>query len=78
VRICNSAKPQAIINSIAPLPSEIHNVFVALDQKYQAVRGQDDIFEKNPEYFRLSEAEKNALKFVHSHCAANPLPPVAS
>ena len=68
-------EPQAVIISVAPLPSEVHNVFLALDQKYGAVRGQDDIFEKNLEYFKLTEAEKNALKFIHSHCAANPLPP---
>jgi hypothetical protein len=68
-------EPQAIIISVAPLPSEIHNVFVALDQKYGAVRGQDDIFEKNPEYFTLSEVEKNAIVFINSRCASNPLPP---
>jgi len=36
---------------------------------------QDDIFEKNPEYFKLTEAEKTALKFIESHYASNPLPP---
>ncbi|MGD0026097.1 MAG: hypothetical protein ABSC37_16015 [Xanthobacteraceae bacterium] len=65
----------AVINSVAPLPAEIHNVFLALDQKYQAVHDQKDIFERNPEYFKLSEAEKKAFRFIDPHYASNPLPP---
>jgi hypothetical protein len=69
-------EPQAVINSVAPLPLEIHNVFVELDRKYGAVHGQKDIFEKNPEYFKLSEAEKKAFLFIDSHYSANLLPPL--
>jgi len=68
----------AIINSVAPLPAEIHNLFLALNQKYGAVHGQNDIFEKNPEYFKLSEAEKKAFRFIDMHYSANPLPPPES
>jgi hypothetical protein len=48
---------------------------LALDQKYQAVHDQKDIFERNPEYFKLSEAEKKAFRFIDPHYASNPLPP---
>lgn len=68
-------KPLAVINSVAPLPTEIHNVFLALDRKYGAVHGQDEIFEKNPAYFKLTDAEKKALLFVDAHYTSNPLPP---
>lgn len=64
----------AVISSVAPLPAEIHDVFLALDQKYKAVHGQKDIFEKNPEYFQLSDAEKKAFRFIDSHYSSNPLP----
>lgn len=69
---------RCVINSVATLPIEIYNVFLALDRKYQAVHGQKDIFEKNPEYFKLSEAEKKALLFIDSHYSSSPLPPAES
>ena len=68
----------AIIKSVAPLPAEIYNVFVELDRKYAAVHGDNDIFERHPEYFKLSEAEKRAFRFIATHYAANPLPPSES
>jgi hypothetical protein len=68
--------PQAVVTCVVPLPLEIHNVFLALDRKYAAVYRQDDLLEKNHEYFILTEAEKNALKFIRSHWAANPLAPL--
>jgi hypothetical protein len=68
----------AVINSVAPLPAEVHDVFLALDQKYRAVRDQKDIFERNPEYFKLSEAEKKAFLFIDSHYSSNPLPSLGS
>lgn len=74
----SNAQSLAVINSVVPLPPDIHNVFVALDQKYQAVHGQKDIFERNPEYFKLTDAEKKALLFIYTHYASNPLPPLES
>jgi hypothetical protein len=71
----DNGEPLAVINSVAPLPTEIHNVFLALDQKYRAVHGQREIFEKNPEYFKLTEAEKNAFRFIDTHYATNPVSP---
>jgi len=70
----NGEEPLAVINSVAPLPAEIHNVFLELDRKYAAVHGRDDIFERNPEYFKLTDAEKKAFRFIDKHYASNPLP----
>jgi len=57
-----------VIDSVAPLPAEIHNVFLELDQKYQKYRPDRD-----PERYKLTDAEKKALLFVGSHFASNPL-----
>jgi hypothetical protein len=62
-----------VIDSIARLPTEIHDALLELDLKYQKFDP-----EKEPERFRLTEAEKNALRFVGPYYSANPLPPVAS
>lgn len=78
IEMVNDGQAQAVINTVAPLPPEIHNVFLELDRKYGAVHGQKEIFEQNPEYFRLSEAEKKAIRFLDSHRASNPLPPTES
>jgi hypothetical protein len=59
-----------IIDSVAPLPVEIHDVLVGLDRKYQ--KHDPD---KEPEQFRLTDAEKKALRFVKPHYSSNPLPP---
>jgi uncharacterized membrane protein YfbV (UPF0208 family) len=64
-----------VINSVAPLPAEIHDVFLELDRKYAAVHGRKEVFEQNPEYFKLTDAEKRAFRFIDSHYASNPLPP---
>lgn len=63
--------PVAIINSVAPLPTEIHDTFLELDRKYKKYTPDQD-----PEQFKLTETEKKALRFIHSHYASNPLPPV--
>jgi hypothetical protein len=58
-----------VIDSVAPLPTEIHNAFLELDRKYQKYSPTHE-----PEQFKLSEAEKRALRFIDSHYASNPLP----
>jgi len=64
----------AVINSVAPLPAETHNIFLALERKYGQIKPEDW---DNPdlERFKLTEAEKKALLFVGPHYASNPLPP---
>jgi hypothetical protein len=53
------------IDSIAPLPSDIHNVMLGIDRKFG--------FEQGPKQHRLSEDEKRALLFVDTHYSSNPL-----
>jgi hypothetical protein len=67
----------AIIDSVAPLPSEIYNVFLDLDRKYGALMAMDEESRfQDLEQFKLTDAEKKALIFIASHYPANPLPPV--
>ena len=67
------------ITSVAPLPAEIHDTFLALDNKYKALMEIDekDRF-KDPGKFALSAAEKKALLFIDEHYSANPLPPASA
>lgn len=55
------------IDSIAPLPIDIHNVMLGLDRKSR--------LEWKEERIKLNEDEKRALLFLDSHYEANPLPP---
>lgn len=68
-----------VIDSVAPLPAEIHDTFLALDNKYKALMEIDekDRF-KDPGKFALSAAEKKALLFIDEHYSANPLPPASA
>ena len=59
-----------IIDSVAPLPDEIHNALLELDRKYQIYDPN-----KEPERFRLTDEERKALRFVKPHYSSNPLPP---
>jgi hypothetical protein len=56
------------INSVAPLPVEIHNIFLGLDRKFR--------LEHDPERLKLTEAEKRAYLYLDSHYPSNLLPPV--
>lgn len=66
-----------VINSVAPLPSEIHDVFLALDRKFGQIT-QKDWDEPDLARTKLTEAEKKALRFVGPYYASNPLPPPVS
>jgi hypothetical protein len=63
----------AVINSVAPLPPEIRNVFLGIERKYGQIKPEDW---DNPdlERFKLTEAEKKALRFVGPYYASNSLP----
>jgi len=52
------------IDSIAPLPVQIHNVMLGLERKMRLCCG---------EKVRLDEAEKDALRFVADFYPANPI-----
>jgi hypothetical protein len=51
------------IDSVKPLPPEIHNALLGLDRKYR--------LEADDEQLRLSDAERKALLFVASHYGEN-------
>jgi hypothetical protein len=53
------------IDSIMPLPVEIHNTMLEIDRKFR--------LERNLERLRLTEAEKRALVFVARHYPSNQL-----
>jgi hypothetical protein len=53
------------IDSIAPLPLQIHNIMLGLDRK---MRLQSD-----PEKFKLNREEIQAIYFVNTYYPSNPL-----
>ena len=52
-----------VINSIAPVPPQIHEVLLGMDRKSGS--------ERDPERLKLTEDEKKALVFVGTHYPAN-------
>lgn len=54
------------IDSVAPLPVDIHNVILGIDRKYR--------LEHDEERFKLNDAEKRALIYIASYYPENPLP----
>jgi hypothetical protein len=64
----------AVINSVAPLPPEIRDVFIALERKYGQIK-PEDWDDPDLERFKLTNAEKNAFRFIDSHYSSNLLPP---
>ncbi len=57
-----------LIDSVVPLPVDIHNVILGLDRKSRLER-----FDRNPERVKLNDAEKKAIIFMSSYYPANPL-----
>ncbi len=53
------------INSVAPLPPEIHDIFLGLDHRYRT--------STDPERSKLSEAEIDAILYIDEYYPANPI-----
>jgi hypothetical protein len=53
------------MDSVTPLPVEIHNTMLEIDRKFR--------LERNLERLRLTDAEKRALVFAASHYPSNQL-----
>lgn len=71
-------QPQAVIDSVAPLPPEMHNTFLEMNKKYETLMAMDETSRfEDLERHKLSESEKQALSFVYTHYPSNPLPPPA-
>ncbi len=65
---------QTKIDCIAPLPPDIHDVFLELDRKYQAFgemrrRG----VEPDLEQYKLTPEEHRALLSIDEHVSSNPI-----
>ena len=72
-------QPQAVIDSVAPLPPEVHTVFLEMNKKYETLMSMDETSRfADLERHKLTEAEKKALLFVSEHYPSNPLPSFAS
>jgi len=68
-------EPEAVIDSVAPLPPEVHDTFLEMNKKYEALMSMDKASRfQDLERHKLTEAEKKALIFVYSHYASNALP----
>jgi hypothetical protein len=76
----SNAQSLAAIDSITPLPAEIHDVFLGMDKKFKAIMDLDEKSrsELDAEQRKLTGDEKKALIFVGSHYASNLLPPPVS
>jgi hypothetical protein len=74
----SNARSLAVINSIAPLPVEIRDVFLDMDKKFKGISDLDEKArsELSAEQRKLTVDEKKALIFVGSHYASNPIPPL--
>jgi hypothetical protein len=53
------------VDSVAPLPVDIHNVMLGIDRKFR--------LEQESERLKLNDAEKRALLYVDSHYSSNQL-----
>ena len=60
------------IDSVAPLPAEIHGALLGLDRKYGELKDETDL-DKLAEKVKLSEGEIRALLFVSTHYPSNPI-----
>lgn len=67
-------KGNAKIDCITPFPSDIHNIFLEMDQKHRELT---DLFRKgvevDPERCKMTPDEKRANLFINQHVAANPI-----
>lgn len=56
-----------VVDSVAPLPTAIHNEMLGLDRKFRLARSEED--------FKLTNSEKEALLFVDSFYSERPISP---
>jgi hypothetical protein len=79
IETAGNGQAQAVINSVAPLPAEVHDTFLEMDRKNRELMAMDEKSRfEDLERLKLTAAEKKALLFVDSHYASNPLPPSES
>ena len=65
---------ECVIDSIAPLPIDIHHVLIHLDRKYRLSNRDPDLpLDMNSDELHLTEAEKSAFSFIHDYYPSNNL-----
>lgn len=74
------AEALAVMDSVAPLPQDVFEVFLDMDKKFMARMNLDkeSRLKLDAEQRRLTGPEKKALLFVDTYYAENPLPPPPS
>jgi hypothetical protein len=69
----------AVIDSVARLPAEIHDVFLEMNRKNRELMAMDEKSRfADLERLKLTAPEKKALLFIDTHYSSNPLPPLKS
>jgi hypothetical protein len=63
--IARAGAVECVIDSVAPLPREIHDVMLGIDRKFGV--------EAELEHYKLTEDEKRALVFVASFYPSHPI-----
>jgi len=69
---------RVVIDSVAPLPDDIHEIMLALDQKYRENEyrwAEDPDWEPAEGSSRLTPDERRAILFIADFYPAHPLPP---
>ena len=72
----HSARYDYVINSVAPLPSDIHQIMLSLDRKYREgeyKRAENPEWKPLAEESGLNEEQVRGLLFVADFYQANPL-----
>lgn len=64
--VAKSADTLCVIDSVTPLPVDIHNVVLGIDRKFRLAHTMEGL--------KLNEAEIQALVFIDSFYARNRLP----
>lgn len=71
-------QPQAVIDSVAALPPDVHNTLLEMNKKYETLMAMDAASRfEDLDRHKLSGAERRALSFVYDHYPSNPLAPPA-
>lgn len=71
IAISREMRNRCTIDSVAPLPSDVHEVMLEIDKKF--THGPDFDFDANLEKMKLTEREIKAFVFVSEFYPANPI-----
>ncbi len=69
---------RVMIDSVEPLPEDIHQIILGLDQKYREIefrQAEDPNWEPPEGSSRLTPDQRRAILFIAKFYPAHPLPP---